>query len=577
MELSMNTNRPNPRPVRIHQCPGGGGVQEMPAILGGNLDRRMGNRLKKRLITVALAALAGSASAATAPLSAEFTTTNASFQWPGWGGASYALEQCPDLSFTNQVQSRYFLGDGGFLSDVSPLPDQDAGFWRVRSLGPSNGVCVATSGEYAGKLVRYDDAGDPVLLQAFGVNYSTAFTRYIDDVNNTNFIAGFEYLRDHHIPVARVQAAGFWPINWNLYFTDRDEYFQRLDYFIAQAEYYGVGLILDCFWANYTLGELVDDAVVAGYLIPGVDFVPVDPLNLDEFGNPTYDEYKRAMGRPDSGSNAFIALYTRELVERYGRSPAIWGWEFGNEYNLNVDHPNVPKNRDRPGAANTQGMTLANSNTNLVELPAWTGPDDLVRADVWVAKENFANTVRSIDTWRLIMGGDSIPRVGAYHSWTAHTWGKDSRAELAQVLPVDNPAPMDTVTVHIYPGKPDSDPEIYFMYDDPVTNQWVTGQYKELMDYFVAESAVLGRPLIVGEWGAIGTGTTDDEKTTFHRYMQALIDSGVQLSLLWNFDGTNPGQVEEWYVNPGTPKEYQLTNEDPDLWDLEQANLFFQD
>ena len=533
-------------------------------------------------IIAAMVALAGSASAVPPGvgippvLSAEFTATDVSFRWLGRGGASYALDQCPDLDFANQVASRYFLGHGGFLSDVSPLPDQDAGFWLVRSLGASNGVCVAPSGEHAGKLVRYDDAGNPVLLQAFGVNYSTAFTRYIDDVNNTSFIAGFEYLRDHHIPVARVQGAGFWPKNWNLYFTDKTEYFRRLDYFIAQAEQYGVGLILDCFWANYTLGELVDDAVVAGYLVPGVDFVPPTPLNLDEFGNPTYDEYKRAMGRPDSGSNAFIALYTRELVERYSRLPAIWGWEFGNEYNLSVDHPNVPLNRIRKGAAATQGMTLADTSTNLVVLPAWTGPDDLVRADVLVAKENFARTVRSIDTWRLIMGGDAIPRATAYHNWTEHTWGKDSRAELAQVLPVDNPAPMDTVTVHIYPGKPGVDPDVYFT-DDPVTIQWETGEYKELLDYFMAESAALGRPLIVGEWGSIGTGTTADEKTTFHRYMQALIDSGVQLSLLWNYDGTNPGQVEEWYVNPGTPKEYQLTNEDPDLWDLEQANLFFQD
>ena len=43
----------------------------------------MGNRLKNRLITAALAALAGSALAAAVPLSAEFTTTNASFRWLG--------------------------------------------------------------------------------------------------------------------------------------------------------------------------------------------------------------------------------------------------------------------------------------------------------------------------------------------------------------------------------------------------------------------------------------------------------------------------------------------------------------
>ncbi len=514
------------------------------------------------------------------PFSAEFTTTggqgSVSFEWDGAGGASYALVECPDLFFTNGVSERYYLGDGGVVSTGSPLPPEDSGFWKVLSLGTSNGVCVAQSGVNAGKLVRYNDAGTEELLHAFGVNYYDAFYRYLKDVNDTSFIAGFEYLRDHNIPVARVLAAGFWPKDWNLYFTDREEYFQRLDYFVAQAEQYGIGLILDFFWSVYTPGEIVEGAVAAGILVPGVDFNPVDPLNTNDFGVSTYAEYKRGLGRVDSGSNAFITHYTRELVERYGRSPAIWGWEFGNEYSNVVDHPNLVASRSRPGAPNTQGMMLPNTSTNFVELPAWTGPDDLVRADVLVAKTNFAHTVRSIDTWRFIMGGDSKPRSSAYHNMTEHSWTRDSRAQMAQVLPMDNPVPMDTVNVHIYPGTPTSNPEIYFT-DNPVTNQWLTGQYEELIDYFVAESAAMGRPLIVGEWGAVGDGTTADEKATYHRFMQALIDSGVQLSMLWSFDNKNAGQIPYWWVNPGTPKEYQLTNEDPDLWDLEQANLFFQD
>ncbi|MCF7838090.1 MAG: cellulase family glycosylhydrolase [Candidatus Marinimicrobia bacterium] len=513
------------------------------------------------------------------PFTAEFLPTggrgSVAFEWVGRGGASYALEQSPSIFFTNQVSSTYYLGDGGIVSAHCPLPPEDSGFWKVRALGASNGVCVAQSGEHAGKLVRYDDSGAPELLRAFGVNYYDAFVRYLADENNTTFIAGFEYLRDHHIPVARVLAAGFWPKDWTLYFTDREEYFRRLDHFVAQAEEYGIGLVMTFFWEVHTPGEIVDDAVAGGILVPGVDFTPVDPLNLDLNGDPTYAEYKRELGRADSGSNAFITHYTRELVERYAHSPAIWAWEFGNEYNNFVDHPNLTLSRTRPGGPATQGMMLPSTSINFAELPAWTGSDDLVRADVEVAKINFATTVRAIDTWRLVMGGDAMPRWSAYHNWTEHTWTRDSRAELAQILPVDNPAPMDTVTVHVYPRGPGASPDIYFT-DSPVTNQWLTGQYQELLDYFVAESAALGRPLVVGEWGVIGNGTTADEKATFHRFMQALIDSGVQLSLLWDFDNQNPGQTASWWVNPGTAKEYQLTNPDPNLWDLEQVNLLFQ-
>jgi hypothetical protein len=502
------------------------------------------------------------------PFAAGFSTTGGqervSFQWQGGGGAKYALVQSPDLSFSNSVSERYFLGRGGLVSDESPLPPEDSGFWKVLEFGTSNGICVAQSGEHAGKLVRYDDTGSPQLLHAFGVNYYDAFKRNLNDSNETSFVEGFAYLRDHHIPVARVIAGGFWPKEMRLYFTDREEFFRRMDYFVAQAEQYGIGLVMSLFWPR--AGELVDDAVAAGILVPGVDFTPADPLNLDKDGNPTYAEYTRALGRADSGSNAWITHYTRAIVERYGRSPAVWAWEFSNEYSNGVDHPNLVAIRTRPGSVIHQGMTLPSTTTNLVELPAWTGPDDLVRADVRVAKENFAQTVRSIDTWRLIMGGDSKPRSSAYHNMTEHAWVPDSRAENAQVLPIDNPAPMDTVTVHIYPTS-----ETYFPNDNPATNEI------QLLEYYLAESAAMGRPMILGEWGAKGDGSTAEEKATFSRFVQALVDNEVQLSMLWDFDNQNVGQIPFWWVNPGTAKEYQLTNDDPDLWDLEQANLYFQD
>ena len=50
-------------------------------------------------------------------------------------------------------------------------------------------------------------------------------------------------------------------------------------------------------------------------------------------------EHLDQYGNPDSKSLAFIRRYTQEVVERYRNSPAIWGWEFGNEYNLDADLP----------------------------------------------------------------------------------------------------------------------------------------------------------------------------------------------------------------------------------------------
>jgi len=469
------------------------------------------------------------------------------------------------------------MGRGGALPVDTAFDGQSSKFWRVRASNQSTGIGVATEGAYAGKLVHYDQSGNQVLLRAFGVNYYDAFLRYLRNSNDTTFVEGFSYLQEHKIPVIRVMAAGYSPKDWLLYFTNKQEYYRRLDYFVAQAEQYGVGLIVDSFFSITTVGEIVDDAVAAGILTPGVNFVPDNPLNIDINGVPTYAEYTRDLGRPDSGSNEFISYYMREVVSRYAGSPAIWGWEFSNENNNMVDHPELKLTRKRDTG---NGMTLPSTSLDTNVLPAWTGPDDLTRADVAVAKANFASTIRSIDTWRLIMSGDSRPRTAAYHNWKFHNWRMDNRAELAQVLPVDNPAPMDTVTVHIYSQNPSTNStEIYFPTNNPITLQWLTGQYKELFDYFIQESTTLSRPLIIGEWGTTGDGTTADEKTTFHRFMQALIDSGVQISLLWDFDSRNNQMTNTWWIQTGmvpgypeSPKLYQITNTDTNLWDLEQVN-----
>ena len=39
-----------------------------------------------------------------------------------------------------------------------------------------------------------------------------------------------------------------------------------------------------------------------------------------------------------------MRTYAREVVSRYVNSPAIWGWEFGSEYNLSVDMPDAWRN-----------------------------------------------------------------------------------------------------------------------------------------------------------------------------------------------------------------------------------------
>jgi hypothetical protein len=68
--------------------------------------------------------------------------------------------------------------------------------------------------------------------------------------------------------------SGYGPIGWPLYFSDKTEYFRRLDDFVEQAELHGIGLHINILGGIDPVGELVDDAVDASYLIPGIDFSP---------------------------------------------------------------------------------------------------------------------------------------------------------------------------------------------------------------------------------------------------------------------------------------------------------------
>ena len=49
-------------------------------------------------------------------------------------------------------------------------------------------------------------------------------------------------------------------------------------------------------------------------------------------------------GNPESKTRQFMRTYVREVVSRYVNSPAIWGWEFGSEYNLSLDNPDRWRN-----------------------------------------------------------------------------------------------------------------------------------------------------------------------------------------------------------------------------------------
>ena len=326
-------------------------------------------------------------------------------------------------------------------------------------------------------------------FRGIGVNYYDAFTRTLGPTVRTDYDSGFQQLVARKIPFARFSAGGFWPADWKLYQTNRSEYFTRLDGVVQSAERHGIGLIPSLFWHLSAVPDLVGE-----------------PCNR--------------WGDTNSRTLAFMRQYTREVVTRYARSPAIWGWEFGNEYNLAADLPNAAEHR--PPVVPRLGTPQQR-----------TAEDELTHAAVRVALRVFALEVRKHDLQRIIMSGNATPRTSAWHQAHEMSWKKDTPEQFAEMLAADNPSPMNTLCVRGYD---------------------LTNDLDRLAPAMRVAQAVK-KPLFVGEFGVPGAPTAESRKH-FAAILAAIETNHVPLSALWVFDFTS--QAKDWNVTPTNDRCWQL-------------------
>jgi len=326
---------------------------------------------------------------------------------------------------------------------------------------------------------------DGLPYRGIGVNYFDAFARTLKNEHDTSYNAGFRVLAENGIPFARFMCTGFWPADMSLYRTDRAKYFELLDGVVRAAEKHGVGLIPSLFWHLATVPDLVGEP-------------------CDQWGNPA------------SKTHEFMRTYTREVVTRYRDSPAIWGWEFGNEYNLAADLPNAKEHL--PAAVPRLGTPAARSERDI-----------LTHAMIRTALREFAKEVRKYDPVRIIGTGNSIPRPSAWHQMHEGTWAKDSPEQFAGMLAGDNPDPADIVTIHVY------------------------GDAVDRLAETVHAAAKCGRPLFVGEFGVPGEGA--GTMPQFQSLLRQIEEANVPLAALWVFDF--PRQ-SEWTVRPDNARAAQL-------------------
>jgi hypothetical protein len=323
--------------------------------------------------------------------------------------------------------------------------------------------------------------------RGIGVNYVDAFERTLQDGTCTNYDDGFRVLAQHGIQLARICGGGFYPSEMKLYVTNRAEYFRRFDGVVRSAETHGVGLIPSFFWHRSGVPDFVGEP-------------------CDQWGN------------PQSRTHAFMREYVRGVVTRYKNSPAILGWEFGNEFNLAANLPNASEHRP---------FVLPNRGTPSQR----TARDDLTYEMIRTAYAAFGQEVRRHDPRRVILTGDSILRDSAWHHWKENKWMKDTPEQFTEMLSANNPAPFNLISVHIY------------------------GEAAARLTNVLAAARGLNKPVFVGEFGAKGPRARSE--TEFRELLATIETSSVPLAAVWVFD-FQP-QDGEWNITAGNDRAFQLS------------------
>ena len=241
--------------------------------------------------------------------------------------------------------------------------------------------------------------------RGIGVNYYDAFLRVLRNGNDHSYQQGFAALGSNGIPFARINAGSFLPSDVRLYLDNKEEFLKRLDGVVQAAEKSHVGLIPSLFWEPYAISDAM---------------------------NEPRDSWRDSR----SQTRKFMRQYTQDVVTRYVNSPAIWGWEFSCELSLAVD------TRPRRGELYHFDYNTFRS-----------------------AAIDFAQVVRKIDPDRIMVTGNSLPRINAFHAAAFIPNGPDTEEQFARILIRDNPEPFGPICIHASPaiiGRYFADRRVFF-------------------------------------------------------------------------------------------------------------------
>ena len=323
-----------------------------------------------------------------------------------------------------------------------------------------------------------------------GANYFDMFIRGVS-IDDDSGLTGMWELTKLGVPFIRFSASPYAPDSWKPYFDNKVAYFEFLDRIVKEAERLKIGLIPCLFWHTPTFPDLNGE-------------------HQDQYAN------------PDSKTIAFIKSYTKEVVKRYKDSPAIWGWEFSNEYSLQIDIP---------GEGYIPALMTGSPFPERDPIR-----DKLSQEGMILAFKIFTETIRQIDSTRPIFSGNDSPRASAYHNTNDNPnddWTPDNEAQYRLMLERYE-SHVNTITTRGYYN---------YGYNKRNYPLGFTN-ISDFLRWLKIEGERLGKPVFVGEFGGLPQWTEesngwvkyDDIRVAWKERFDAVVDNKIQLSAFWNYD-----------------------------------------
>jgi hypothetical protein len=234
----------------------------------------------------------------------------------------------------------------------------------------------------------------------------------------------------------------------------------------------------------------------------------------------------RQLFNTGSDVNQQFKNFTSDLIKHYGNNTTILMWEIGNELNLSCD-----RGEENYTTVATLQDFLSNSTDN----------------------------IHSLDSNHLVGSGMAAP------AWPDQ--GENLTSALGNFTFFNQF--VDVTSIHTYQHMNASDRQM-------CGERYGISEAEYIDAFLNASKNELNKPMIIGEFGEQGDSSTPDDSQFIPEVLEAMDQSGVPVSLIWEWmvpNGTWIGSDRRsWNVNPtDTPritqmlKEYSLIPEYPSI------------